>query len=299
MLPKLQSIIEFLSLNLSDLYDKISLCNISDSSVAENSIKRQIVLGKGKWICYIYATTHKQKCNHHGRTGIFLIFLQFLYETRAFKINHNNENWNVLPYSTTKMPVSILTEKKGIFSHAYCGSSRSLHGVTTHVKPPGFKQLNWRIRENLSQAINNGSWYKLSLLVSEDAMIGPATWTYSVWRFAQNSWDMSPWNKHHYFRFYKLGVGKVITRLNLSCTPFKNGFVQDCQVFCSNHETLFEEILGLSLKCFVINRKIGLEGVEKNEGWAQEIQKPQSPHRGALTLCANAPPQGQFQIEKA
>ena len=98
-------------------------------------------------------------------------------------------------------------------------SSRSWHGVTTYVKPPGFKQLNWRIRENLSQAINNGSWYKLSLLVSEDAMIVPATCIYSVWRFTQNSWDMSPWNKHHYFRFYKLDVSKVINKLILSCTP--------------------------------------------------------------------------------
>ena len=100
-------------------------------------------------------------------------------------------------------------------------SSRSWHGVTTYVKPPGFKQLNWKIRENLSQAINNGSWYKLSLLVSEDAMIVPATCIYSVWRFTQNSWDMSPWNKHHYFRFYKLGVSKVINKLILSCTPLK------------------------------------------------------------------------------
>ena len=48
VLPKVQSIIEFLSLNLSDLYDKISLCNISDSSAAKNSIKRQIVQGKGR-----------------------------------------------------------------------------------------------------------------------------------------------------------------------------------------------------------------------------------------------------------
>ena len=73
-----------------------------------------------------------------------------------------------------------LDRKKVIFAHAYRGSSRSLHGVTTHVKPPGFKQLKRRIRENLSQAINNGSWYKLSLLVSEDAMIVPATCIYSV-----------------------------------------------------------------------------------------------------------------------
>ena len=43
VLPKLQSLIEFPSLNLSDLYNKISLCNISDSSAPKNSIKRQIM----------------------------------------------------------------------------------------------------------------------------------------------------------------------------------------------------------------------------------------------------------------
>ena len=31
-------------------------------------------------------------------------------------------------------------------------------------------------------------------------------------------------------------------------------------------EARCEEILGLSVKCFVINRKIDLEGVEKNKG---------------------------------
>ena len=133
------------------------------------------------YLCYDAST----KCNHHSRTGIFLIFLQFLIETKAFKINYNNENWNVLPYSTTSN--FQLDRKKVIFSHAYRGSSRSLHGVTTHVKPPGFKQLNWRILENLSQAINNGSWYKLSLLMSEDAMIVTATCIYSIWGFGQNS----------------------------------------------------------------------------------------------------------------
>ena len=143
-------------------------------------------------------------------------------------MSHNNENWDVLPYSTTKMPISILIEKNVTFSHAYRGSSRSLHGVTTHVKPPGFKQLNWRIRENLSQAINSGSWYKSSLLMSEDAMIVPATCINSVWGFAQNSWDMSPWNKHPYFRFYKLGVGKVINRLSLSCSPLTT---VPCKIF--------------------------------------------------------------------
>ena len=122
-----------------------------------------------------------------------------LTETRAFKINHSNENWDVLPYSTTKLPVSTLIEKKVIFSHAYRGSSRSLPGVTTHVKPPGFKQLNWRIRENLSQAINSGSWYKLSLLVSEDRCDDSSS--YMCLQRLKIYSKLSPWNKHHYFRF--------------------------------------------------------------------------------------------------
>ena len=41
VLPKLQSIIEFLSLNLSDLCNKISLCNTIDNSAAKNSIKKR------------------------------------------------------------------------------------------------------------------------------------------------------------------------------------------------------------------------------------------------------------------
>ena len=43
VLPKLQSIIEIVSLNLSGLSNKVSLCNISDSSGAKNSRKKQIV----------------------------------------------------------------------------------------------------------------------------------------------------------------------------------------------------------------------------------------------------------------
>ena len=174
------------------------------------------------------------------------------------------------------------SKKKVIFSHACRGFSRSLHAVTTRMKLPGFKQLNWRIRENLSQAINNGSWYKLSLLVSEDAMIVPVTFIYSVWRLAQNSWDMSPWNEHHYFQFYKLGVCKVINRLSLSCTPLKTA-VQNFQALCSNYEARFEEILSLFIKCFVIHRKIGLEGVGKNKGWG-DTKTWVTPRRGFKTV---------------
>ena len=42
-----------------------------------------------------------------------------------------------------------------------------------------------------------------------------------------------------------------------------NESVQNFQVFCSNHEASFLEILGLSIKCFVINRKIDMEGVDR------------------------------------
>ena len=109
---KLQAIIEFLSVNLSDLYNKISLCNISDSCAAKNSKKRQIVQEKGEWICYIYATTRKQNATITFELEFSWFSTSSYIETRAFKINHNDENWNVLPYSTTKMPISILIEKK-------------------------------------------------------------------------------------------------------------------------------------------------------------------------------------------
>ena len=42
-------------------------------------------------------------------------------------------------------------------------------------------------------------------------------------------------------------------------------FLAKFQVFCFNHAARLE-ILGLFINCFAINRKIGLEGVEKNEG---------------------------------
>ena len=76
-----------------------------------------------------------------------------------------------------------------------------------------------------------------------------------------------------------------------------NGSVQNFQLFCFNHESRFEEILGLSKKCFAINRKIGLEEVEKNEGWARTGDKKTlvTPPRGFKTV-PKAPPYGQFQI---
>ena len=133
------------------------------------------------YLCH--STMHKQIATMTVELEFSWFSSSSFIETRAFKINHKMK---------IEIEITILIEKKVIFSHAYCGLSCSLHGILTHVKLPDFKQLNWRIRENLSQAINNGSWYKLSLLVSEDAMIVPATCIYSVWRFAQNSWDNEP-----------------------------------------------------------------------------------------------------------
>ena len=116
MLPKLQSIIEFLSLNLSDLYNKISLCNINDSSVAKYSIQKVDCIRKRKWICYIYAATRN-------------------------KIQPSQSNWNFADFPPVplakpellkltiicitvldeEMPISTLIEESNI-SHAYRGS---------------------------------------------------------------------------------------------------------------------------------------------------------------------------------
>ena len=70
VLPKLQSIIEFLSLNLSDLCNKISLCNTIDNSAAKNSIK------KGR--------LYKEKENE---------FVMFMLR-RVNKMQPSQSNWN-------------------------------------------------------------------------------------------------------------------------------------------------------------------------------------------------------------
>ena len=60
--------------------------------------------------------------------------------------------------------------------------------------------------------------------------------------------------------------------------------MQNFHVFCFNHKARFEEILSLSINCFAINRKIGLEGVEKNEGYDDALdQKPSSSSSSATT----------------
>ena len=70
VLHKLQSIIEFLSLNLSDLCNKISLCNIIDNSAAKNGKK------KGR--------LYKEKENE---------FVMFMLR-RVNKMQPSQSNWN-------------------------------------------------------------------------------------------------------------------------------------------------------------------------------------------------------------
>ena len=70
LVSKLQAIIEFLSVNPSDLYNKISLCNISDSCAAKNSKK------KGR--------LYKEKENE------FVIFIL----RRVNKMQPSQSNWN-------------------------------------------------------------------------------------------------------------------------------------------------------------------------------------------------------------
>ena len=145
VLPKLQSIIEFLSLNLSDLCNKISLCNTIDNSAAKNSIKKGRLYKEkeNEFVMFMLRRVNKMQPSQSG-TGIFLIFdsSSFFIETRAFKVNHSNEKRRCITLLDDKGASFHLDRKKVIFSHAYRRSSRSLHGVTTHVKPPGFKQLN-------------------------------------------------------------------------------------------------------------------------------------------------------------
>ena len=63
-------------------------------------------------------------------------------------------------------------------------------------------------------------------------------------------------------------------------------YLQDFQVFCLNYEARFEEILGLSIKYFVINRKIGLDARDWEE-WRMstgDTKTPVTPSRGFKTV---------------
>ena len=61
VLPKLQTIIEILSLNLSDLYNKISLCNIGDSSAAKNSIKERFYKEKNEFVIFMLRRVNRMQ----------------------------------------------------------------------------------------------------------------------------------------------------------------------------------------------------------------------------------------------
>ena len=125
VLPKLQSIIEYLSLNLSDLCNKISLCNIIDNSAAKKSKKK--------------SRLYKEKENE------FVMFMLRMLR-RVNKMQPSQSNWNFpdfppVPLSkpellklTIVMKIDLtllddkvasfhLDRKKVIFSHAYRGSS--------------------------------------------------------------------------------------------------------------------------------------------------------------------------------
>ena len=73
VLPKLQSIIEYLSLNLSDLCNKISLCNIIDNSAAKKSKKK--------------SRLYKEKENE------FVMFMLRMLR-RVNKMQPSQSNWN-------------------------------------------------------------------------------------------------------------------------------------------------------------------------------------------------------------
>ena len=95
VLPKLQSITEFLSLNLSDLCNKISLCNIIDNSAAKNSIKKGRLYKEkeNEFVMFMLRSVNKMQPSQSNWNFPDFRFLQFFFiETRAFKINHSNDN---------------------------------------------------------------------------------------------------------------------------------------------------------------------------------------------------------------
>ena len=86
VLPKLQSIIEFLSLNLSGLCNKISLCNTIDNSAAKNSIKKGRLYKEKENEFVMFMTTRKQNATITVGNLNFpdFRFLQFLYRNQSF-----------------------------------------------------------------------------------------------------------------------------------------------------------------------------------------------------------------------
>ena len=95
MLPKLQSIIEFLSLNLSDLCDRISLCNIIDYSAAKNSFKngRLCKEKENEFVMFMLRRVNKmQPSQSNWNFPDFPPVPLSKPELIAFKISHSNEN---------------------------------------------------------------------------------------------------------------------------------------------------------------------------------------------------------------
>ena len=86
VLPKLQSIIEFLSLNLSGLCNKISLCNTIDNSAAKNSIKKGRLYKEKENEFVMFMPTRKQNATITVGNWNFpdFRFLQFLYRNQSF-----------------------------------------------------------------------------------------------------------------------------------------------------------------------------------------------------------------------
>ena len=112
-----------------------------DNSAAKNSMKKGRLYKEkeNEFVMFMRRRVNKMQPSH--AIWNFPDFPPvFFIETRAFKINHSK--LRCITLLDDKDASFHLDRKKGIFSHAYSVSSRSLHCVTTHVKPPGFKQLN-------------------------------------------------------------------------------------------------------------------------------------------------------------
>ena len=89
MLPKLQSIIKVLSLNLSHLNNTISLCNIIDNSAAKKSKKK--------------SRLYKEKENE------FVMFMLRMLR-RVNKMQPSQSNWNFPDFPPVPLSKSELLE---------------------------------------------------------------------------------------------------------------------------------------------------------------------------------------------
>ena len=136
-----------------------------------------------------------------------------------FRIYYSR-NWECFDQSSVNRPETVHGTLRFLYlSHLLYGICVKIFLMNRYISKSYTTSKNAIDRQYTERGAAVVSTITSLSLVSEDAIIVAATCICSVWRIAQNSWDMSPWNKHHYFRFYKLGVGKVINWLNLSCTP--------------------------------------------------------------------------------